>query len=263
MLGLGLRWRNSISLRFFGGLTMKTKTMLLASAAGVALMPNAQAADLPVKAAAPVAAPSWAGLYVGGHVGAAWQLGTAADTFLPGADYYGSTLQTNAASFIGGGQIGYNWQRNNIVLGVEADISGLAGSGRTNFNNSTYANTNFHQQISWLSTFRGRLGWADGNTLIYATGGLAVGAVKNSITTTYSSCSAKNTEIDVCDSSTRTGFAVGAGIEHMLNSKWAVRLEGLYVDLGSRTVRTIDDANKRTKFSNQAVIGRVGLNYKF
>jgi opacity protein-like surface antigen len=58
---------------------------------------------------------------------------------------------------------------------------------------------------------------------------------------------------------------VGGGIEHMWDQHWTVGLEGLFVDLGKSTasVTPLSGFTKSTTFSNQIVIGRVKLNYKF
>lgn len=236
---------------------MKTKTMLLASAAGVALMPNAQAADLPVKAAAIAPAASWAGWYIGGHVGAAYQQGTS--TSADNAQGVYGSVTTNATSFIGGGQIGYNWQNGNFVGGIEVDGSALGAGGKAQVY-GFYDSPNVSNKISWLSTVRGRTGLAVGNTMVYATAGLAIGGVKNSFVTPGDSCSSSDS---FCESKTRVGFAVGGGVEYMMNRNWTLRLEGLFVDLGRSTAPEVEDSGKRTKFSNQAIIGRVGMNYKF
>ena len=101
---------------------MTYKGFLLASAGGLAAASGgAQAADLPVKAAmaAPVAA-NWTGFYAGLHAGGAWQ--TMNVTNPDGIRVF----EPSASSFLGGGQIGYNWQHGNFVYGVEADISGLS-----------------------------------------------------------------------------------------------------------------------------------------
>jgi len=88
---------------------------------------------------------------------------------------------------------------------------------------------------------------------VYATGGLAIGGVENKIRfptfTAYS------------DTKTRVGWTIGGGVEHMWTPNWTIGLEALFVDLGRANAdKTL---GKTTKFSNQAVIGRVKLNYKF
>ena len=84
--------------------------------------------------------------------------------------------------FTGGGQIGYNWQIANVVLGAEADVEYLGGSDSRFVNLAAVglpAGTTQTETVKsrWLATFRGRLGWALDRVLVYATGGLAVGRI--------------------------------------------------------------------------------------
>src|SRR3974390_1156413 len=97
---------------------MKYKGFLLATAGGLAVAPGAQAADMLVKAPPPPP-PSWTGFYIGAHVGAAWENMNA-------ENYYSRLNHVDGSTFIGGGQIGYNWQHGNSVFGLEGDISGLS-----------------------------------------------------------------------------------------------------------------------------------------
>jgi outer membrane immunogenic protein len=234
---------------------MRKKGLLVATSAGfaAAVVPGAQAADMPIKAPRYVEpAANWEGWYVGVHAGAAWQqTQTATDEF---GDFFGAS-SFSKTGFIGGGQIGYNWQHGNFVFGLEGDISGLSGknSGTPGFNFDSY--TSLQSQIRWLSTVRGRFGLAVGDTMAYATAGVAIGGVKNTVNlfgnTPYSS------------SKTKAGWTVGGGIEHMLSRNWTIGLEGLFVDLGKTSVSSGFNLAKTTKFSNQAIIGRVKLNYKF
>jgi outer membrane immunogenic protein len=212
---------------------MRKKGFLIATSAGfaaaAAAVPGAQAADMPIKAPRYVEpAASWAGWYIGAHAGAAWQQAQ--------SDYGFSFSKT---AFIGGGQLGYNWQHGNFVFGLEGDISGLAGK------NKFY--DGFSSSIRWLSTVRGRFGLAVGDTMVYTTAGVAFGGVKHEIAP-YSS------------TKTQVGWTVGGGVEHMWTRNWTIGLEGLFVDLGRSN---LDTKAGRFRFSNQAVIGRVKLNYKF
>jgi len=262
----------------------KYKSLLLATTSGLAAATvggGAQAADMPSKAP-PAIAPvpyNWTGFYIGANVGAAWQQahtqGTGYDAFPRSA--VPINFSTTQTGFIGGGQIGYNWQNGNAVYGVEADISGLTGRASAS---QPYAVNKVcsvgscvagaSSKIDWLATFRGRLGLAVNNTMVYATGGLAVGHVKNSFTTGSASY---NSAATWTDNSTRLGFAIGGGVEHMLTPNWTVRLEGLFVDLGKTTANlssagtwpftTTKTGGFKADFRNQLVIGRLGLNYKF
>jgi outer membrane immunogenic protein len=234
---------------------MKVKGFLLAGAAGMAAVPTAQAADLSVKA--PVMAPpvaSWTGLYIGVNAGAAFY--SHSDTY-GYSNFVDPVLNTaTTTGFIGGGQIGYNFQSGSFVYGVEGDISGLSAKVSTHGNpNATYTG-----QASWLATARGRVGLVVGDTLTYVTAGVAFTRVNSQITppsndpiATYS------------DSSTRTGLVVGGGVEHMLTHNWTVKFEGLWVDAGSKIVNAnaFKSGGNASKFADHLVITRVGLNYKF
>jgi outer membrane immunogenic protein len=234
---------------------MRKKGFLIATSAGfaaaAAAMPGAQAADMPIKAPRYIEpAESWAGWYAGVHAGAAWQNTNAK---LVEDDQYGFTSHRETFSktgFIGGGQIGYNWQHGNFVFGLEGDISGL-----TSKNTGQAGYVAYSSQIRWLSTVRSRFGLAVGDTMAYMTAGVAFGGVKNS-----------SRDCSDCDSysgsKTRTGWTVGGGVEHMLNRNWTIGLEGLFVDLGKSSASRAD-AGKTSRFQNQAIIGRVKLNYKF
>jgi outer membrane immunogenic protein len=231
---------------------MKQKGYLLATASGfaVAAAGGAQAADMAIKSA-PVLAPaaSWAGWYVGLNAGANWQQAQTVTAY----DGPNGSATSATTSFIGGGQIGYNWQDGNFVYGLEGDISGLTGKANSALDGKQVSN-----QITWLSTVRGRTGLAVGNTMAYLTGGVAFGGVKNSagyIGDPYSKSESK----------TRVGWTVGGGVEHMItNTHWTVAMEAMFVDLGQSTgPSTGTDHNKSGTFSNQAVIGRFKLNYKF
>jgi outer membrane immunogenic protein len=100
------------------------KRQLLATVSCFALTAAASAADLParvpVKAPAPViAAPLWTGPYIGINAGAVWHRATVDTTFLDGTPYDSATLTGTGATV--GGTIGYNWQSQNFVYGLEVD----------------------------------------------------------------------------------------------------------------------------------------------
>jgi outer membrane immunogenic protein len=241
---------------------MKYKGFLLATTGGLAAMSGAQAADLPMKAArvmpAPMPVASWDGFYVGLNGGFALQ--TAQSGYGNPAD--GDGQGGGKVGFIGGGQIGYNWQVSPMwVLGVEADISGLTGkvTQGPEFNNTK--GNGLEASINWLSTFRGRVGWLmHPDTMLYATGGLAVGGIKNSWNPNglNAGCCGPTKSV----SKTKTGWVAGGGIEHMFMRNWTIGVEALYVDLGNTSANSATPGKSST-FKNSAVIGRLKLNYKF
>src|SRR5215467_1660454 len=160
----------------FEGVPMRKKGFLLATSAGfaAAAAPGAQAADMPIKAPRYIEpAASWEGWYIGAHAGAAWQQTQTNSVYANGLSAGTSSL--SKTGFIGGGQIGYNWQHGNFVFGLESDISGLSGK-------NSLGSYDVQSSIRWLSTTRARFGLAVGDTMAYMTAGLAVGGVKNVVT---------------------------------------------------------------------------------
>jgi outer membrane immunogenic protein len=150
--------------------------------------------------------------------------------------------------FIGGGQIGYNWQFNNWLAGFETDIQGLSSNKGGNSGTvvvpspafpafpltETFNNQN---RVDWLGTVRGRLGWlATPAFLIYGTGGLAYGGVKAS-TAINQMIAPPDPSIPASGfggvSETRAGWTAGGGFEWMFAPNWSVKAEYLFFDLGS------------------------------
>ena len=248
VLGLGrgelaqMRGCMSQLLRNLGGL-MNAKKYLLASA--VCFAPLAAHAASPVY--------NWTGFYVGASAGVVSQ-GSSADAFFTGPTPAG-TFGISGLGFIGGGNIGYNWQlAPNWVIGLEADLSGTSLNDSANF---TCCGATFSSRLDALGTVRARFGYAIDRTLIYATGGWAYGHVKN----------VADAPIDPFTASTDTwqsGWTAGGGVEYMILPNWTVRAEGLYVDLGSTTAHVLFSGNDcRFGFKNRYAIGRLGVNYKF
>jgi outer membrane immunogenic protein len=253
-----------------GGVEMKVKSILLASVAGSAVAPMANAADLPAKAGpqvAPIVAavPSWAGFYMGVNAGVAWQKARA-------SNYYGinpTKVVDSDAGFIGGGQIGYNWQSGGAVYGLEADFSGLTGSVSKTLQTDVLHTDSLHSDINWMATFRGRLGLAAGtNTLLYVTGGVALADIRNRLT--YSDIFGN--DITWTSKKTKSGSVIGFGVEQMFAPNWTARLEGLLASFGRTNVQEATSnrigvfsttGSNATEFKNEVVIVRAALNYRF
>jgi len=231
----------------------------------------AMAADMPVKAPvykapAVVAAYNWTGFYIGGNVGYGWARGSSdVVTFfdppgVPVGSIPGESTRLNG--IIGGGQAGYNIQFNNIVWGLEGDISGTGIKGSVTSPVFGYTATS---NIEWLATGRGRLGVAFDRTLVYATGGVAVGSVKNTLDDVYGA-----TIVTTTSTTTHVGWTVGAGVESALSFSphWTVRIEYLYVDLGKKQNNHYEPSPPgwpQISYESKvtANIARVGFNYKF
>jgi outer membrane immunogenic protein len=245
----------------------------------------ALAADLPRKAPAYMPPPppfSWTGFYIGVNAGGAWAdndfTSTPNNAWLvaegPAEVAFLSGLQSPSfgnSGFTGGGQIGYNWQVNQWVFGLEADIrwmdlsdSKTVGPVVGPFGNATVVNTSTKNE--WVATFRPRLGYAWDRTLLYVTGGLAVGNVQASLNV-IRPVTGYNSFGSVDD--TQAGWTVGGGIEWAFAPHWSIKAEYLYVDLGDVNFTTASTNglfptfNESVSVSSKLNIATVGLNYRF
>jgi outer membrane immunogenic protein len=215
------------------------KKFLLAGVAAVALASGAQAADLGVRRGAvaeAIIAPvfSWTGFYVGVHAGYGFGQSTPTNIALVAfpTSYNGGLI---------GGQIGFNYQINQIVLGAEADLAYTAigghnpGGGGITVRNMA------------LGSLRARAGYAFDRSLLYVTGGL--GFQRASFATTAGP-----------EPYTRTGWTIGAGWEYAITQNVTAKIEYNYYNFGTRTLGpiytgTVNNAHIHTV--------KVGLNYLF
>jgi outer membrane immunogenic protein len=244
---------------------MSRKRYLLASVGSLATATSggALAADLPLKAPAPVpvAAPSWEGLYIGLNAGAAWEhVNASGQLYTSAGSAFPQALHTT--TFIGGGQIGYNWQLPNFAYGLEADYSGLSGHGMFD---SPDGRSFLSSKISWVATLRARAGITFWDDFAYLTGGVAFAQISN----TVNAGDPGGLPNVKSDTNTRAGWVFGGGIEHMLSAHWTVGAEVLSYGFGHDTAQAPSASNggtprlKATTFSNQLVVVRGKLNYKF
>jgi outer membrane immunogenic protein len=199
----------------------------------------AAAADLPTKAPmySPVPVFSWTGFYVGVNAGYGWA-STSVSGFSGSSDLNG---------FVGGGQIGYNWQgASPLVLGIEADFQGTSQS-----RSDTALGITVDQNLPWFGTVRGRVGYAFDRVMIYGTGGFAFMDYKMTVS---------GFGLSASDSVNKAGWTAGAGAEWMFAPKWSTKLEYLYIDTGDTSVTLFG-----VPFTGRAKdnIVRVGLNYHF
>ena len=126
--------------------------------------------------------------------------------------------------------------------------------------------TTARDHIDWFGTARGRLGVTTGSVLLYGTAGLAFGGVKSSVTSVFQPAVDGNDTGS--SSSTRFGWAAGAGFEWMFVPNWSLKGEYLHVDLGSSTVTISDPVNFPGSFADYNFhhafdSARVGVNYHF
>jgi outer membrane immunogenic protein len=287
----------------FGGSHMRKLTIVIA-VAGLVATP-AFAADMAVKAppAAPAPVYNWTGWYAGVNAGASFGNAktdydvapvtvTTNSAVIPVPGFAGSNTEY-PSGFIGGVQIGYNWQFSPIwVAGLEADFQG-ADEKEINTLTSNFTVTglfttgstvlNYETKIDWFGTVRGRLGyvWGNGDVLTYVTGGLAYGRVGVDGTSVISGtvgASPFSISHAVGHFNVNAGWVVGYGTEgKLLIPGWTYKIESLYLDLGHLHDTDPTECGSEGQPCIEAVTGgqtitnthftdwilRAGLNYQF
>lgn len=272
---------------------------------------SAAAADLPSRKAPPIvpapAPPLWTGFYLGVNAGYAFSASNDVDvgiyriTSIPMAPPTGLSVASaigaggqysaGADGFIGGGQIGYNQQfSGNWVVGVEADIQGVAGGSQSTSSSNAFkpvppqfnliaTTVSATRSLDYLGTVRGRIGYLFTPTLlVFGSGGLAYGGVGSNVNIFQAVSTAMPVNPGFGStggySTTRAGWSAGAGLEWLFLPKWSAKVEYLYYDLGSLTypgswlgathtsngsALFINGVSATTRFNGHVV--RLGLNY--
>ena len=193
----------------------------VAGATGAALSDGAPSYDY-APAHAQVSNP-WNGLYVGLHGGYAWQ---DVDGIFnsAGAPTALSSIDLNGA--IVGGQLGYNWQSGQFLLGIEGDASTLANGGDAVVGAALPGAATLGADMNYLASIRGRLGWAINNWLLY--GSVGWGFSRFEFTESVPSLPFNGRQ-HLDDS----GLVYGGGVEWMLAYGVSLRAEYLRYDLGA------------------------------
>jgi len=223
------------------------KRVILACVGVLAMGGAAAAADLPPAAPptpyykAPAYAPgyNWSGFYLGINGGGGW-----------GSSTWTTTNRFDTSGGLVGGTIGYNYQINQAVLGVEGDIDWADINGSIASAGCPSASGTCTTGDNWLATIRGRLGYAADRFMPYITGGAAFGDIK-----------ASGPGLTGTDS-TNAGWTLGGGIEFAIAGHWTAKAEYLYVDLGHVSCGAACGAPTEN-VSWRSNIGRVGVNYRF
>jgi outer membrane immunogenic protein len=158
----------------------------------------------------------------------------------------------HVSGFIAGGQIGFNWQVANWVLGIEGQASWSNADGEHEF--SPFA---LRTEVEWLSTVAGRLGYAFDRVLVYAKGGAAF--VHDKHRATFIELTPSGFPSFSGDK-TRSGWIVGGGVEVAVGGNWSVKAEYNYMDFGKERVTLgplIFDIDQ------QIQVVKFGVNYRF
>jgi high affinity Mn2+ porin len=211
---------------------------------------------------------NWNGFYAGGHMGLAW----GQSNWTGGAGVAGTTSLfqpinsfDEGGSFFFGLQGGYNYVLpNRILLGAEVDASfpsfqtltGISIGGSSNFISPTLGAVNYNETVLSSGTVRGRIGYAPGSWLFYATGGFAWTYDQQ----TFTQFSTGNS---VSPFLWRLGWTAGAGVEIPIPvaPRWTARLEYLFTDYGTNNKTFLGTQPFNSDFQLQEL--RLGLNYQF
>ena len=247
-------------------------TILLSICLGLALTaaagpePLSSGKEMKQVAPAPVPECNWSGFYIGLNVGGQW--GHSEDQDLDGYNRGGPghSWGYDESGVVAGGQVGYNFQWNWLLLGIEADggYMDLDGSGVDP--HAFSPDTRGESDSDFFTTIRGRLGIAFNKWLIYGTGGV-IGV--NYETRVVDDCNIRGTcggdLIDAHEQDFNWGYTFGGGMEYMLGCHWTIKAEYLYFSLDDQDFSGIDDFGDRFHFSGETTghIVRGGLNYKF
>jgi outer membrane immunogenic protein len=210
------------------------------------LAPSPLAPDRPPPAYVQPAPSShnWTGVYIGASAGYGFATASAATT-LPGGS---ATSNEKLSGFVGGGQLGGNYQIGSVVLGLEADFD-YSGQSKT----TTSGIFSESDSIPWIGTLRGRLGYAIDRVLIYATAGGAEGKFSSTITAAgFGSFSGSRTQ---------GAWTAGGGVEVGLTENISARIGYLFIDTGNINLASIGTLTVTGRVQDNLV--RAGLNWRF
>jgi outer membrane immunogenic protein len=241
------------------------KRAALCSISAFALAPSASAQYYK---APPAPVFTWTGFYVGGAVGyghlkTEWRdVGTNFGEFWAG----GETVNIPASGALFGALAGYNYQINQLVLGIETDISYLTGTGSTTWPSISVAGVfgTVDTKANWLGSTRARVGVAFNQFLVFATAGVAYGDPRAHWS--------QSTGAEWESSGWRNGFIWGGGIEYAVSSQFIVRVDAMHVQFKNHNAVDITKSGTgdfgattgyvmQTKYSE--TVARLGAIFKF
>ena len=229
------------------------KKLAIAVTTVAALTGSALAADMPVKASVYKAVDpgyGWTGFYIGLHGGYGWADKSWSEDGVSDGSH-------TAKGFLGGGQIGYNWQTGPWVFGIEGDVS-WADLSASHIEPPPGDFSILKTKVESLGTVAGRIGYAWNNKLLYVKGGWAWVHDK------FTDNSSTTGELFGAASDTRSGWMAGVGWEYGFTPNWSAKIEYNFMDFGSKrlffgggTDSTIYDIDQ------QIHVVKLGINYRF
>src|SRR4029079_13113319 len=220
----------------------------------------ASAADMAVKAPPPAPLPviyNWSGFYVGANGG--WGQSHNCVDFVTVVGTVASGCRDRSGGVVGG-QIGYRWQTNQFVFGLEAqgDWADLSNSRVSLFDPTL--STRVKTDGSGL--FTGQIGWAWNAALLYVKGGAAVTSNRLDIFDTFTGIGLASA------SATRWGGALGVGFEYGFAPNWSVGLkyDHLWMGNANNTFSVVDPrlvGILNSRISQDVDMVTLRFNYRF
>jgi opacity protein-like surface antigen len=187
---------------------------------------------------------NWSGFYLGLNVGDAFGINTMT------ASGSGGSASVKEPGFLGGAQVGANYQTGPMVWGFEADYD----ASTQNKSLPAGVLTGSTSQTPWLATLRGRVGMAFDRTLVYGTAGGAAGELRS-----IANIPAGTTSTTV----TYGTWIAGAGVEYGITDHLSARVEYLYLDKNNIATGVIGPPATQITTHLQDNLVRAGLNYRF
>ncbi len=226
---------------------------------GADLPPAPSAVAPAIYAPAPPPVYNWTGFYAGVNVGGSFVTANSTDTFTGGVlGGVSSTGSGHANGAVAGGQVGFNYQIDAFVLGMEGDFDWSGVSSTAVAGCGVGCTVTGKSNVPWIATIRGRAGVALDRVLLYGTGGAAFTDLSQNITAT-----GFGTLFNA--SSTEVGWTIGAGVEAAIAQNWTVKAEYLYVQTNatlSGPVSLIGGTLSDSGTVKDNII-RGGLNFKY
>jgi outer membrane immunogenic protein len=237
------------------------KKIVLAAAALAIGTVSASAADMAARYTKAPVAPAvvvynWTGFYIGADVGYGW--GRSTGTGTNAAGFFPTPYSVDPSGVIGGGFVGYNWQVNNVVLGIEADWQAADLNDSGNFANNVGTLYTIGTSVKDYGSVRGRLGFAFDRWMVFGTAGWAWGSWDTSYGFAGAGAPFVTMSVDSSD-----GWTAGAGVEYAFTDNFLGRVEYRYTDLGRAAF--VNLATNSAELGNRVTINdvRVGIAYKF
>ncbi len=193
---------------------------------------------------------TWRGLYLGGNIGGAWATNTLSDNLTT------VSFDRDNNGFIGGVQIGYNYQVGNLVLGVEWDFdwTSIDTAGAVTLP-GVIGPLQASADTEWISTLAARIGLALDRTLVYVK--IGGGWVRNEASITQ-----LTTGATVNASNTSGGWLVGGGFEYAIAPNWTAKFEYDFLGLSDKTLPGFS-GTRAFELERDIQQVKVGINFKF